>query len=51
MKRKPAKERKLKIVYKQATDLSEKEMQQRLDNAFDILFDEVLKNKAREKRH
>jgi hypothetical protein len=48
MKRK-TKEKKLKVIYKQADNISEEETLRRLDKAFDVLFNEVLRRR-REKR-
>ena len=39
------KQKKIEIAYKQAEGISEEEMQRRLNTAFDILFDEVVKSK------
>lgn len=48
MKRK-AKEKKVKIIWKQAEGLSELEMQQRLHHAYDILFNSVLENEKKKR--
>ncbi|MGD0328108.1 MAG: hypothetical protein ABSB00_00115 [Minisyncoccia bacterium] len=40
----------LKVVFKQAECVSEEEIQQKWDNVFDILLDEVAKRKNSELR-
>ena len=45
MKGNPKKQKKLKIVFKQAEGVSEEEAQQRLNRAFDILFNETIKQR------
>lgn len=44
MKRK-TKENKLRVIYKQTEGLSEEEAQQKLNEVFDILFDETDRRK------
>jgi len=39
----------LRIVYTQSSSLSPPEIEKRIDAAFDILFEEILKNMATEK--
>jgi len=43
-------EEKIKVVFKQVGGLSKKEVQQRWNKVFDILFSEVVKNKTHGKR-